>query len=193
MIDSLSLGMQAAGAVSGAIGGFYSARMTKNQLAFDAEMARINARVAELGARSAFEKGQKDVASLTMQAGQLKSRQRASMAANGIDLGEGSAAEVQASAEIMKEVDKNTLEANAVRSAWGYRTEAANLESTALMKEGSARGISPAGAGFSSLLTGASQVASTWYQMNKDGAFNGTTKYGTNPGSQQTAMLASQW
>lgn len=165
--SNLSLGMQAAGAVSGAIGGFYGARMTKNQLAFEAEMARINARIAELGARSAFERGQKEVASLTMQAGQLKSRQRTAMAANGIDLGEGNAAEVQASTEIMKEIDRNTLEANAVRSAWGYRTEAANLQSTAMMKEGSAAGISPLMAGTSSLLTGARQVASSWYQMSK--------------------------
>ena len=171
MIDSTSLGnaslgLSVAGAISGAVGGFYSARMTKNQLEFDAEMARINARVAELGARSAFEKGQKDVANLTMQAGQLKSRQRASMAANGIDLGEGSAAEVQASTEILKEMDRNTLEANAVKSAWGYRVEAANLESSAMMKEGSAAGISPAMSGMSSLLTSAGRVANSWYDMS---------------------------
>ena len=166
-LGKASLGLSVAGAISGAIGGFYSAKMTKNQLAFEADMSRINARMAELGARSAFEKGHKEVANLTMQAGQLKSKQRASMAANGIDLGEGSAAELQASTEIMKQIDKNTLEANAVRSAWGYRTEGANLESAALMKEGSAKGISPAGAGFSSLLTGAGQVASQWYAMSK--------------------------
>ena len=167
---NLSLGMQTAGAVSGAIGGFYSAKMTKNQLAFEADMSRINARIAELGARTAMEGGQKQIAALTMQAGQLKSRQRASMAANGIDLGEGNAAEIQASTELMKELDKQTLESNAVRSAWGYRTEAANLQSSAMMKEGSAAGISPAMAGASSLLTGASQVASSWYQYNKVGA-----------------------
>ena len=167
---SFSLGMQAAGAVSGAIGGFYSAKMTKNQLAFEADMSRINARIAELGARSAFERGQKEVASLTMQAGQLKSRQRAAMAANGIDLGEGNAAEIQASTDLMREIDKQTIEANAVRSAWGYRTEAANLQSSALMKEGSAAGISPLMAGASSLLTGAGQVASSWYQFRRDGA-----------------------
>ncbi|KVW93339.1 virion core protein, T7 gp14 family [Thiobacillus denitrificans] len=160
---NISLGMQTAGAVSGAIGGFYSAKMSKNQLAFEADMSRINARIAELGARTALDNGQKQVAGLTMQAGQLKSRQRASMAANGIDLGEGSAAEIQASTEIMKEIDKNTLEANAVRSAWGYRTEAANLQSSAMMKEGSAAGISPAMVGASSLMTGASKVASSWY------------------------------
>jgi hypothetical protein len=162
--------MQTAGAVSGAIGGFYSARMTKSQLAFEADMSRINARMAELGARTALDNGQKQVAGLTMQAGQLKSRQRASMAANGIDLGEGSAAEIQASTEIMKEIDKNTLEANAVKSAWGYRVDASNLQSSALMKEGSASGISPLAAGASSMLTGASQVASSWYQFKKYGA-----------------------
>lgn len=165
-----SLALQAAGAISGAVGGFYSAKMTKNQLAFEADMSRINARIAELGARSAFEKGQKEVASLTLQAGQLKARQRASMAANGIDLGEGNAAEIQASTEIMKEIDKNTLEANAVRSAWGYKTEASNLQSAAMMKEGSAAGISPFAAGASSMLTGAGQVASSWYAFKKDGA-----------------------
>lgn len=166
----LILGLQAAGAVSGAIGGFYSAKMTKNQLAFEAQMARINARIAELGARSEFERGQKEIASLTLQAGQLKSRQRAAMAANGIDLGEGSAAEIQASTEIMKEIDKNTLEANAVRSAWGYRTEAANLQSAAMMKEGGAAGINPLMSGASSLLTGAGQVADSWYRFKRDGA-----------------------
>lgn len=171
MIDlaSLSLGLQTAGAISGAVGGFYSAKMTKNQLAFEANMARINARIAEIGARSALDRGQKEVAGLTLQAGQLKSRQRAAMAANGIDLGTGSAAEVQASTDLMKELDKQTLEANAVRSAWGYRTEAANLQSAAMMKEGSAAGINPLMAGASSLLTGATQVASSWYQFKRDG------------------------
>ncbi|OJZ18007.1 MAG: hypothetical protein BGP21_06425 [Thiobacillus sp. 65-29] len=167
MYANLSLGLQAAGAVSGAIGGFYSAKMTKNQLAFEASMSRINARIAELGYRGAMERGQKEVASLTMQAGQLKARQRASMAANGIDLGEGNAAELQASTEILKETDRMTLESNAVRSAWGYRTQGANYQSEALMKYGSAAGISPFASGASSLLTSAGQVASSWYQMNE--------------------------
>ena len=145
--SSLSLGLQTAGAVSGAIGGFYGSKMSKRQLAFEADMSRINGRIAELGAYSALDNGQKQIASLTLQAGQLKSRQRASMAANGIDLGEGSAAEIQASTELMKQIDMHTLETNAVRSAWGYRIESSNLQSAALMKDGSAAGISPLMAG----------------------------------------------
>jgi hypothetical protein len=163
---SLSFGLQAAGAISGAIGGFYSAKMSKNQLNFEAEMARINARVAELGARSAFERGQKEVASLTLQAGQLKSRQRAALAANNVDLGEGNAAELQASTDLMKAIDKQTLEENAVMNAWGYRTQGANYQSDALMKSGTAAGISPFMAGASSMLTAAGKVASSWYDMS---------------------------
>ncbi|MHB0973141.1 MAG: virion core protein, T7 gp14 family [Thiobacillus sp.] len=167
MFAALSLGMQAAGAVSGAIGGFYAAKSTKRQLQFDAAMADINARISELGAQQELLNGQQQVGALTLQAGQLKSRQRASMAANGIDLGEGNAAELQASTDIMKAIDKNTLEANAVRSAWGLRTQGANYQSEAITKRGTAAGISPFMAGASSMLTGAGQVASSWYAMNK--------------------------
>lgn len=164
---NLSLGLQAYGMASGAVGSFYSAKMTKQQLAFEAGMADINARIAELGAQQELLNGQKAVGALTLQAGQLKSRQRTAMAANGVDLGEGSAAEIQASTDIMKAIDVNTIEANAVRDAWGFRTQGANYQSEALMKRGSAAGISPFAAGASSLLTGAGQVASSWYLMSR--------------------------
>lgn len=171
MIGALSLGLQTAGVVSGAIGGFYSAKMTKQQLAFESAMAEINGRVAELGAQQELLNGQKAVGALTLQAGQLKSRQRASMAANLVDLGEGNAAEIQASTDLMKAIDVNTLEANAVRSAWGFRTQGANYQSEAIAKRGTASGISPFMAGASSLLTGAGQVASSWYRFKNPDAF----------------------
>lgn len=133
-------------------------------------MADINARIAELGARQELFKGQAEVGKLTMAAGQLKSRQRTAMAANGIVLGEGSAAEIAASSDILKEIDKNTIEANAVRSAWGYRTQGVNYQSDAAAKRGTASSISPFAAGASSLLSSAGQVAKSWYQFKKDGA-----------------------
>lgn len=169
---SLALGLQAAGAVSGAIGGFYAAKSTKRQLQFEAAMADINARISELGAQQELLNGQQQVGALTLQAGQLKGRQRAAMAANGIDLGEGNAAELQASTDILKAIDANTIEANAVRSAWGLRTQGANFQSEALAKRGTAAGISPFMAGASSLLTGAGQVSKQWYLMNNPGSRN---------------------
>lgn len=164
--------MQSFGAASSAVGSFYSAKSMKSQLSFEAGMADINARIAEIGARQELLNGQKQVGSLTLQAGQLKSKQRTAMGANGIDMSEGNAVELRASTDLMKEIDVNTIEANAVRSAWGYRTQGANYQAEAATKRGTASGISPFGSAAGSLLSGAGQVASSWYQYNKPGAFN---------------------
>jgi hypothetical protein len=157
------------GALSSGIGSFYSAKTQKYQLQAQANMADTNARIAELGAQSALNQGQQEVGSLTLQAGKLKSTQRASMAANGIDLGVGNAAEVQASTDIMKEIDTNTVTANALRSAWGYRMQSTNFQNEALTARGASKSISPWMSGAGSLMTGAGQVAQNWYLMSKAG------------------------
>ena len=55
------------------------------------KMAEINAHLSELSAQQALFQGQNEIAKLTRGAGQLKSKQRVAMAANGIDLGVGNA------------------------------------------------------------------------------------------------------
>lgn len=175
---------QVGGALSGGIGAFFGAGTQKANMRgaaavadANARIADTNARIAELGAQSALDQGQKQVGALTMKAGQLKSAQRVAMAANGIDVGTGSAAEIQASTDIMKEIDSNTLTANAVRTAWGYRTqgmnaqgEAMNLRNQADSMRSMGSAISPIGSGAASLLGSAGNVASSWYQFKKDGA-----------------------
>lgn len=160
-VAQASLISQIGGGITSAIGGYYSAVAQKSALNF-------NAKMADLQARGELEKGQHEVARLTMKAGQVKSAQRAAMAANGIDLGVGNAAEVQASTEILKEIDKNTLEANAIRSAWGYQVDA-------LMGRAKASTISPFGAAAGTLLTSAGSVADSWYKFKQSGAFDSAT------------------
>lgn len=188
---------------------------------FNASNQEFNARLMEFGAQQELQKGAADVAKLTLQAGQVKSSQRASMAANGIDIGQGSAAEVQASTDVMKQIDVNTLTANAIRSAFGYRQQAVNYQLGAMstrmqaeaqamnyemggldaqmkafgyeteasnatlgamadaMKGGTysmdasmngsaARSINPNAMMGGSLLTGAAQVADSWYRYSKE-------------------------
>ncbi len=173
-LATASLIGQVGGAASSAIGSYYSAATQKAALKGQAEIVAINARIAELGAQSALNQGQQQVGALTLKAGQLKSSQRAAMAANGVDLGVGNAAEIQASTDIMKEIDANTLTANAVRSAWGYRTQAVNFENEALTKRATAGAISPFGSAAGSLLGSAASVAGSWYSLNKSGALKGT-------------------
>jgi hypothetical protein len=105
------------------LGASYAEAMARIQSNAVRQTAEFNSKIAEMGAQAALEQGQQQAASLTLRAGQMKSSQRAAMAANGIDLGVGSAAEVLATTDIMKEIDQNQIEANAIRNAWGYRTQ----------------------------------------------------------------------
>ena len=191
-IAQMSMIGQIGGMFSSAIGSYYSAQTQKSNLKFQADMAEISARMSEQSAQSALMQGQRQAGAVSMRAGQIKSSQRAALAANGVDIGTGSAAELQASTDIMKEIDMNTAEANAVRAAWGYRTQAVNAQNEASMRRASADSMSPFGAMATSLLGGATAVAGNWYRMNKVGLFDGSTEFGTNPGSQQTQMLSAQ-
>jgi hypothetical protein len=189
--------MQGAGAVSSAMGAYSSAKSSQGSLNLQASIAEVNAgsirdaadinsRMAESAAQSTLLAGQRDVQRSQMATAGLKSRQRASMAANGVDLGEGSAAQVLTSTDVMGEADANTLHANAVREAWGIRTQAVaangramvdatNQGNQALMSRSAASSISPSGAARTSLLGSAGSVASSWYQYNKSGDTTPTT------------------
>lgn len=162
---------QIGGAVSSAAGSYYGEAVQKINLESQARMAEVNARIAEMGAQSALNQGHKQAASLTLRAGQMKSTQRAAMAANGIDLGEGSAAEVQASTDTMKDIDQNQILANAVQSAWGYRMQKVGYQNDALMARANAKGIKPGMDLATSLLGSAASVASSWYGMRQAGAW----------------------
>jgi len=152
-IAAAALASKIGGGITSAIGSYYSAQAQKSALKF-------NARMADRQAESVLQQGQQEVASLTMKAGQVKGAQRAAMAANGIDLGMGSAAEVQASTDIMKTIDMNAIESNAMRSALGFRADA-------LLTKAAASAISPVGESFSTLLTGAGAVADYWYRLSE--------------------------
>jgi hypothetical protein len=69
----------------------------------------------------------------------------------------------------MGEIDANTLEANAIKNAWGYKTQAVNQRNQALTSRSAASSISPGTAAMTSLIGSGSQVAAGWYR-NQGGA-----------------------
>lgn len=173
LLPALSMFGQVGGLAQSVFGNYFSAKAQQSQLRAQAMVADTNARLAELGAQSALAQGNQQAAAASAKYGQVKSAQRAAMAANGIDLGVGSAAEVQASTDLAKEQDMNTIAANATRSAWGYREQATDYTNQAAMARAGAASINPSQAAFSTLLSGAGKVASHWYQLKKAGAFDG--------------------
>lgn len=171
-----SIALQAFGAGSSAVGSFYSARNAKTALTYQAQIADINAQIADLGARSELLRGQREEQRVRLNTAGLKGRQRASLAASGVDLGSQSAVNILTSTDVMGEIDANTVAANAVRSAWGYQTQAMNQRNEATTKRATASAISPVLAAGTSLLNDAGRVASSWYTLNKAGAFNTPAK-----------------
>lgn len=102
-------------------------------------MGEINARLSELAAETELNRGQREYGAFTLKKGAMKSTQRASLAANGIDLGVGSALETLTTTDIMGEIDGQTIVSNAVRAAWGYQTQAVISRTSAAVAANNAR------------------------------------------------------
>jgi hypothetical protein len=173
-----AIGLQLAGAGSSAVGAFYGAKSRKSSLAYEADMADINAKLAESTAQSTLLAGQAAEQRTRLQTAQFKSRQRVAMGASGTALDEGSNAEILKTTDYMGEIDADTVAANAVRAAWGYRTQATNYKAGATMARSAADAVSPGAALATSLLGSASQVASSWYSAKKAGMFDTTSAGG---------------
>lgn len=83
-----------------------------------------NARVSEMQAQDALQRGDKAVTQVKRQVRQTVGAQRAALAAQGVDVNEGSAVDLQAETAGFGALDALTIKNNAYREAWGYKTQA---------------------------------------------------------------------
>lgn len=111
------------GAVGGLVTGYYSSRIQKTQARMQQRVAEFNQRQAERNAQLALMQSQQRIGQISRKYEGIKSSQKAAMAANGIVLGVGSAAEVVTTTDIDKEISINNEYANGMREAWGYRMQ----------------------------------------------------------------------
>jgi hypothetical protein len=179
------LTMQGAGAVGQAYGAYSSAQGSKSAMQSQAniantmaEIAEINAQGANFSAEQTLLSGQRREQNVRLKGAQLKSSQRASMAANGIDLGSQTPVNILTSTDLMVDEDARAVALDSLRAAWGYRTQSTNYVNEAISKRAQANGlnttanaINPFLSGASSLLSSAGSVATNWYMMNKLGMF----------------------
>lgn len=156
MVPPIPVSLMFLGALGSAAGTFYSARTKRTELNLQADLS-------EIAARGELRRGERAEQQLRLQTAWTKGAQRAALAANGVDLSSTSAAEILTSTDVMGEIDAETIQANALRAAWGHRAQGE-------MSRASARGISPLLSAGSTLLGGATQAATSWYMLNKVGA-----------------------
>ena len=176
MAKNIGLITSVLGGVNSAIGTFYAAKTAQYQekseassYAFQSDMAAINSSRAEITAESIEESGKSQIANYTMQAGQQKAGATASMAARGIALGVGSAADVSASMDVEKDLNVLAINSNTTRQAWAAREQGTDYANQSLLDRTSAvnatrsaNSISPFGNTVNSLLGSATQIAGQW-------------------------------
>ena len=169
-----SLNTQISGGINTGIGAYFTAAGERNNLNASANIADTNARISELTAQSVIFQGQREEQISRINTSNIREAQRVGYASNGIDLGSETAQRVITSTDVLGEIDANTIAANAVRGAWGYRTEAVQQKNEALTKRTSAKAISPVSRASASLINSASSVSESWYKLGKEGALKGS-------------------
>jgi hypothetical protein len=111
-----------------------------------AQLAEYNAAVAEVQARDAIVRGEEEANLFRSRTRLLIGEQVAGYAAGNIDVGYGSAIDVQADAAFLGELDALTARTNASREAWGFRVEATDLRQRAAIAREEGRYAAESGA-----------------------------------------------
>lgn len=130
-LSAIALALAAGGAATSAVGQYKAGQAGKaagkaqaDVSNSSADLADYNASVADLQATDAVERGAEAESRFRTQVRGVIGAQRAGFAGANIDVGFGSAVDVQADAAYLGELDALTIRTNAAREAWGFNVQA---------------------------------------------------------------------
>jgi hypothetical protein len=105
----------------------------KSQAEYESQQLTFNSKVADLQARDAELRGKKEATEHKTKVKTLIGSQRAALAAQGIDVGSGSALDLQTETAEFGALDAMTIRNNAFREATGYRIQSIDYAGQATM------------------------------------------------------------
>lgn len=146
-----------------AYGAYQKGVATETAYDMQSQVEQNNAAYAEQQARDALDRGQEAVRNKRLETKQLKGSQRAALAANGIDLSQGSALNILTDTDLMGAHDAEVLRMNAAREAYGHQVNAGNDRANAALYGYRSSAENPALNAGTTLLMGAGSVAKQWY------------------------------
>lgn len=140
----------------------------KAQGAYEARGYTVDAKIAELQAKDAVQRGDIQAGMRGAQANQEIGGERANVAAHGLQTGVGSEAEVEANVSGLSTIDQAMIRANAAREAWGYKVQAGDYLQRADLARRSAE-LTAQGIGVDEMSTLLGGVAKTYgiYRANQ--------------------------
>lgn len=156
----------------------FSARQQRQQGEFQKDVADYNARVAENEAEETRAVGVERENIQRRRTAELISKQRAQLGAANVDLGSGSALQLQEDAEILGEADALRIRSNFERRAGSLDTGAALTESQGEFAESAGRNAAVGTLLSTTANTLGTGVADKWFTPNSAASQAGTTGTG---------------
>ena len=170
----LALALTLGSTLLGAAGSIQQGQAAAKAAKYNAQVAEMNATISERRAKDALDRGAFEEQQKRRENAALMGKQKAAMAANGIDLTFGSPLDMIVDSATLGELDALTIRKNAYREEYDYRVQAANQRAQKTMYEGAAKSALTGGylAAGGTILGGAGNAYKNYYQAT----------YGSTPG-----------
>jgi hypothetical protein len=161
-----------------------AAQIAQQQGNFEGSLFDTNASLAKAQATDAINRGEESAFGLARGERALAGSQRAALAASGVNINTGSAADVVANDRRLSALDEATIRLNATREAWGFETQAASYTAQGQWARisGANRAKALRAQSYSTLLGGAANLAQIWATSPKGVSSTGS-KGGGSVGS----------
>lgn len=162
---------QTAGGYISGMGNILGGISSFAQYRYQAQMAKINERIAKQNAEYSFRAGEQEALRYGMQASQRMGNIRAAQGSSGVEATSGSAKEVQDSQRMVTSMDLGTIRENAWRRAYAYNVEATSYANQAkLYRQAGIQSLFAGGIDAAKSFIGSSaSVADKWYQGQQVG------------------------
>ena len=183
-------------AVTAAVGTGVAVKSSRDQAHFAEDTADYNARIAENEAEAVRTKGTEQENIHRRKIAHLVAAQKAQSAASGVDVGSGSAFNLQEDTRILGEADAMRIRSNAEGRATALEQGAALTLSAGAATAAAARnagvaeglkGISSAASSFAD-----SGVADKWFTSDSAAAVDTSTTLGTSAASYDNPLISDQ-
>jgi hypothetical protein len=171
MCDPVTIGLTVASAAVTMGGQFMQGQSAYTNAKYQQSAANANAALASQQAKDSIVETQQQAARRYREAGNLEGQQQAAMAANGIDINYGSAADVLRDDKMIAGEDVGNIYTQGARQEQGYLTDAYNyrLKASAAKSEAKSAGLATGLAMAGTALSSASQLNKFKAQSNFGG------------------------
>ena len=159
------LAVSAVGAGVGAVGALNTASAASASAKYNAEVAQQNQVAADASAKAALQEGAVAQQQKAYQEDVLVGQEKAGLAANGIDVGSGTATDILSDTKAAGEFDQLTIANNAARESAGFTNQGINYANQATADQAASQAALSAGdlAASAKVISGAGAVATGWY------------------------------